>query len=64
MNPRSEQVRYALAQRYAQVGEYINAFEALQAALEIQKNLKPQAAADPVFAKMKDMPEFQRVVIP
>ncbi len=63
MNPRGEQIRYGLAQRYAQAGELINAFVALQEAIGMQKNLKPQAAADPLFAKMKDMPEFQRLVI-
>jgi uncharacterized Ntn-hydrolase superfamily protein len=62
MNPRSEQVRYALAQRYAQAGEYVNAFQALQEAVGMQKNLKPQAAADNLFTKMKDMPEFQRLI--
>jgi hypothetical protein len=62
MNPRSEQVHYALAQRYAQAGENINAFLSLQQAIALQKNLKPQAAADPIFAKLKDSPEFQRLL--
>lgn len=62
MNPRSEQVHYALAQRYAQAGELLNALAALQDALKMQPNLKKNAAADPLFAKLKDFVEFKRLV--
>ena len=62
MSPRSEQFRYALAQEYAQAGEYFNAFASLREAIEMQKNLKPRAAEDPLFAKIKDTAEFKRLV--
>ncbi len=62
MNPRSEQVHYALAQRYAQAGELLNAFTALQRAIEMQPNLKRQASLDKLFEKMQSFPEFKRLV--
>jgi uncharacterized Ntn-hydrolase superfamily protein len=62
LNPKSEQYRYALAQEYAQAGEQIDAFLALRDAIKMQKNLKAQAAADPLFAKLKDTSEFKRLV--
>jgi hypothetical protein len=62
LNPRTEQSHYALAQRYAQAGEYFSAFATLQEAIQMQKNLKKQAAVDPVFQKIKDAPEFKRLV--
>lgn len=64
INPRSEQLMYALAQRYAQAGEYGNALQSLGEALRRQKHLRVQAAADPLFAKMATMAEFKRLVAP
>jgi uncharacterized Ntn-hydrolase superfamily protein len=61
-NPRSEQVRYALAQRYAQAGEYLNALASLEEAIRMQPRLKQTAAAEPAFAKLKEFVEFQRLV--
>jgi uncharacterized Ntn-hydrolase superfamily protein len=62
MNPLSEQFRYTLAQEYAQSGEELNAFLCLKEAIGMQKNLKPQAAADPMFTKLKGSAEFKRLV--
>ncbi|HUU34784.1 MAG TPA: tetratricopeptide repeat protein, partial [Vicinamibacterales bacterium] len=65
INPRSEAAIYALAQRYAQAGQPARALEQLAAAIERQpKQWKPQAAADPLFASLKDMVEFRRLVAP
>src|SRR5215467_7106500 len=59
MNPRSDQYHYTLAQRYAQAGEYLNALMELDTAAKALSKYRPQAAADPLFAKMKDFPEFK-----
>lgn len=65
INPRSEQLMYALAQRYAQAGDPAKALEQLRQAIDRQpKQWKLAAAADPVFASLKATPEFQRLVAP
>ncbi len=65
INPRSEQLIYALAQRYAQGGDLRQALEQLGLAIRRQpKQWKAQAAADPVFASMKDRADFQKLVQP
>jgi len=64
INPRSEQLHYALAQRYAQAGDFRNALGSLQEAIRRQPNvLKPRAAEDAVFAKLRDVPEFKRLIL-
>lgn len=62
MNPRSDQYHYALAERYAQAGEYLNALVELETAAKALQKYRAQAEADPLFAKMKDFPEFRRFV--
>jgi len=62
--PNNERLHYALAQRYAQAGEYLNALGPLEEAVHKQPNLKREASADPVFAKMRDLVEFKRLVAP
>ncbi len=62
INPRSEQLHYSLAQRYAQAGEFANALKTLETAVKMQPTLKKNAAGDEAFAKMKEMPEFKRMV--
>ncbi len=62
MNYRNEGTHYALAQRYAQNREYLNAILELREALKIQKNLRQQAADDLVFAPLHDFVEFKRLV--
>jgi uncharacterized Ntn-hydrolase superfamily protein len=63
INPRSEPAMYALAQRYAQAGDTANAIKWLGVAINRQPKVwKPQAAADPLFAKLKDSPEFKKLV--
>jgi uncharacterized Ntn-hydrolase superfamily protein len=62
MNPANAQAHYALAQRYAQAGEYLNALLSLQEAIRMQPNLKSEAAKNTAFDKMKEMVEFKRAV--
>jgi len=62
MHPKSEQMHYSLAQRYAQVGEYVNAIVSLRAAIEKVPRLKLDAAEDPLFVKLKDFPEFKQLI--
>ena len=65
INPRNEQAMYALAQRYAQAGDTKQALEQLAHAIRRQpKQWKPQAAADPIFAKLASLPEFKKLVLP
>ena len=65
INPRSEALMYALAQRYAQAGDTAQALEHLGAAIARQpKQWKAQAADDPVFARLKSDPAFQALVTP
>jgi uncharacterized Ntn-hydrolase superfamily protein len=63
INPRSEPVQYALAQRYAQAGDMANAMKWLSVAIGRQPKIwKPQAAIDPLFAKLRESAEFKRLV--
>jgi uncharacterized Ntn-hydrolase superfamily protein len=63
INPRSEQLQYALAQRYAQAGETQNAIKWLGMAIARQpKQWKPRAAEDPLFAKLRTTQEFKRLI--
>jgi uncharacterized Ntn-hydrolase superfamily protein len=60
--PNNERLHYALAQRYAQAGEYPNALKPLEEAVRRQPYLKREAADDPLFAKMKELAEFKRLI--
>ncbi len=60
MNPKSDALHYALAQRYAQAGEYLNALTELEIAAKMLRRYKEQAARDPVFEKMQQFVEFKR----
>ena len=64
ITPNNEQLHYALAQRYAQAGEYANALRPLEDAIRRQPRLGKQAATDPLFAKMRELAEFKRLVTP
>ena len=55
-------MHYALAQRYAQAGDARNAMQSLAEAVRRQPHLKKQAANDPVFARLKDLSDFKRLV--
>src|SRR5262245_11813092 len=60
--PNNERLHYALAQRFAEAGEYQNALRPLEEAVRRQPYLKKEAASDPAFAKMRDQVEFKRLV--
>jgi len=63
INPRSEPIQYSLAQRYAQAGDTANALKWLATAIGRQPALwKVRAAEDPLFAKLRSLPEFKRLV--
>src|SRR5262249_43150785 len=53
ITPNNERLHYALAQRYAQAGDARSALKPLAEAVRRQPYLKKEAAADPLFAKMK-----------
>jgi uncharacterized Ntn-hydrolase superfamily protein len=63
INPRAETLIYALAQRHAQAGDTARALEQLAVAIARQpKQWKTQAAADPIFAKLRDLPSFRTLI--
>jgi uncharacterized Ntn-hydrolase superfamily protein len=63
INPRSESLHYALAQRYAQAGDTANALKWLGTAISRQPAVwRPRASDDPVFAKLRPTQEFQRLI--
>ena len=62
MNPKNEQLNYNLAVYYAEAGEYFNSYQALSDAIRKQPRLKMDVAEEPAFDKMKDMPEFKRLM--
>jgi tetratricopeptide (TPR) repeat protein len=65
INPRSEQIHYALAQLYAQARQDANALAMLTQAITRQPAVwKPRAAQDAVFARFKDSAEFKRLIAP
>jgi uncharacterized Ntn-hydrolase superfamily protein len=63
INPRSEPLQYALAQRYAQSGDTANALKWLGEAIGRQpKQWKPRAAEDPIFAKLRSDAVFKKLI--
>jgi tetratricopeptide (TPR) repeat protein len=63
INPRSEQIQYSLAQRYAQAGDTSAALRWLAQAITRQPAVwKPRAVDDPLFAKLRSTAEFQRLL--
>jgi len=62
MNPANEQIHYVLAQRYVQLGEYLNSIRELREALRMQPRLKMDVVEDPLFDKLKDFVEFKRLI--
>jgi uncharacterized Ntn-hydrolase superfamily protein len=63
INPRSETTHYALAQRYAAAGDHQNALKWLGTAITRQPVVwKPRAADDPIFEKIRALPEFKTLV--
>jgi uncharacterized Ntn-hydrolase superfamily protein len=63
IQPNSDALHYALAQRYAQANRPLQALVPLREAVRLHPNLARQAAVDPIFAKMRDLPEFKRLIV-
>jgi len=63
IDPNRETLHYTLAQRYAQAGDTAKALETLAVAVKIHPvSMKREAAADPIFAKLKDNAKFKQLV--
>jgi uncharacterized Ntn-hydrolase superfamily protein len=63
INPRAENVMYALAQRHAQAGEPKEALALLATAIRRQPHIwKSQAAADSAFESLRALPGFRQLV--
>jgi uncharacterized Ntn-hydrolase superfamily protein len=63
INPRAENVMYALAQRHAQAGQPKEALALLETAIRRQPHIwKRQAAADPSFESLRTLPGFRQLV--
>jgi uncharacterized Ntn-hydrolase superfamily protein len=62
IQPNSDVFHYALAQRYAQADRRLQALVPLREAIRLHPNLARQAAVDPIFAKLRDLAEFKRLV--
>ena len=62
IQPNSDALLYALAQRYAQADRPLQALVPLREAIRLHPNLARQAAADPIFAKMRELAEFKRLI--
>ena len=62
IQPNSDVLHYALAQRYAQADQPLQALVPLREAIRLHPNLARQAAIDPVFDKMRGLAEFKRLV--
>jgi uncharacterized Ntn-hydrolase superfamily protein len=63
IQPNSDTLHYALAQRYAQADRPLQALIPLREAVRLHPNLARQAAADPMFARMRDLAEFKRLIL-
>ena len=62
IQPNSDTLHYALAQRYAQAGQPLMALVPLREAIRLHPNLAREAARDPLFAGLRDLGEFKRLV--
>jgi len=62
IQPNSDTLHYELALRYAQANRPLQALVPLREAIRLHPNLARQAATDPIFAKMRELPEFKRLI--
>jgi uncharacterized Ntn-hydrolase superfamily protein len=63
IQPNSDTLHYALAQRYAQAGRPLQALIPLREAIRLHPNLARQAAVDPIFAGLRELAEFKRLTL-
>ncbi|HEY7789018.1 MAG TPA: DUF1028 domain-containing protein [Vicinamibacterales bacterium] len=62
IEPNSDTLHYALAQRYAQANRPLMALVPLREAIRLHPHLAREALVDPIFASMRDLGEFKRLV--
>lgn len=62
LDPDTDALQYGLAERYAQIGEYLNALLALEKAIELQPRYRREAPMNSNFEKLKGFVEFQRLL--
>ena len=62
LDPDGDAIQYALAQLYAQTGEYFRAMMTLLTAIELQPRYGRKAATNPAFEELKQFAEFRRLV--
>ncbi|MGH9141560.1 MAG: DUF1028 domain-containing protein, partial [Vicinamibacterales bacterium] len=64
IQPNSDTLHYALAQRYAQAGKPLLALVPLREAIRLHPNLAREAAKDALFTGLRDLGEFKRLIQP
>jgi uncharacterized Ntn-hydrolase superfamily protein len=64
LNPRGDQLVYALAQRYAQTGDAGNAIAALTDALNMHPRWREAAKTQPNFDRIRNDPAFRKLIDP
>jgi len=62
IQPNSDTLHYALAQRYAKAGRPLQALVPLRESIRLHPNLARQAATDPLLASLRDIAEFKRLI--
>jgi uncharacterized Ntn-hydrolase superfamily protein len=62
IQPNSDTLHYALAQRYAQAGQPLMALVPLREAIRLHPHLAREAATDPLFTNLRDLGEFKRLI--
>jgi uncharacterized Ntn-hydrolase superfamily protein len=62
IQPNSDTLHYALAQRYAQANQPLMALVPLREAIRLHPHLARQAANDPLFTNLRDLGEFKRLI--
>ena len=62
LNPRGDQLVFTLAQRYAQAGDTDKAIRTLRRAMDMHKRWKEAAKTQPNFEKIRNHPEFKKLV--
>jgi uncharacterized Ntn-hydrolase superfamily protein len=62
IQPNSDVLHYALAQRYAEARQPLQALVPLREAIRLHPNLARQAAGDPSFVTLRDLAEYKRLI--
>jgi tetratricopeptide (TPR) repeat protein len=62
IQPNSDTLHYALAQRYAQANQPLMALVPLREAIRLHPHLARQAATDPLLTNLRELGEFKRLI--